>query len=307
MGVTVKFTLPCPALAKGDKVCLFKAWADPKVVADVGLAFTRKFQFTGSCVDAGGFNAVFSTIASQRLLPTPTKAFLPFTYHNYAMSRHYFGEDDQGEGSLGSTFAKSLTEDGIWDWNDPDDLKLPKYSTNCGGNGRVNGTGIGTSANVEYQWSSSRYPEVSRVLKEAKPHTFGSAGECRTVQDIKAMILNGYGVTFACNNYISSGYVVGSGDLAYVVGKWDTYGPHQQSIHAVWEHPTDGTLYWSQNNWHDSIYPKDPAGGPVCGVWVKERDVERALALDSEVFGLSHLNWFPANPDVPAVLDWSQI
>lgn len=292
-----RFALPAPQLAKGDKVRLFDAWSHPKVVADVGFVFTRFHQLTGSCVGAGGGNGIFSTVATQRLLPSsPTKAFLPFWLAPYGMSRHYMGDDGSGEGSLGSTFAKSLTVDGVTDWlngSDPDNL--PDYEQP---------DGIVVSKSVEMQWSSFRNSALAGIVAKSRQHLFGSAAECRGVEDIRGMILNGYGVTFACNNFVGNGRITGSGSDAYVRGRWDSRGGHQQSVHALWEHPNDGPLYWVQNNWPGSVYPRDPAGGPVCGVWVAEVDVTAALRLDAEVYGLSHLNWFPAQPDVPELLHW---
>ncbi len=293
-GLILKFALPRQTMQKGQKVALYNAWKDPIVVAEAGLTFDRIHQITGSCVWAGGTNAVFSTLAIQRLVAeNPTKAFLPFTLHNYAMSRHYYGEDGQGEGSMGSTFAKSLKEDGIWDWRDTDpSTTLPNFTHT---------DGISVTSADEYHWSSYHWPGVGQVLPLAKPHLFGSAAECKTTDDVWAMIQNGYGVAFACDRYIGHASVKGSGADAYLVGSWDTYGPHQQSIHAVMEHPNDGPLAWAQNNWPGSTYPADPAGGPECGCWVTEAKVKAALTYHAEVYGLSHLSWFPAQP---AVLDW---
>lgn len=292
---TVAFSLPVPTLAKGEKVCLFDFWKHPDVVADVGFVFDRIHQITGSCVWAGGTNAVFSSIAAQRLASdSPIKAFLPFTLGNYAMSRHAFGDDRQGEGSMGSTFAKSLTVDGLRDWPAGGVEHLPAYT---------HADGISVTRQAELTWSSYRNPLLAPVLEASRPHTFGSAAECRSSQDVKAMIGNGYGVTFACNNYIGHASVKGSGENAILVGYWDSYGPHQQSVHAVWEHPDFGTLYYALNNWPRNTYPVDPAGGPICGCWVTEDRLNFAMKnLDSEVYGLSHLSWFPPQP---AVLNFS--
>jgi hypothetical protein len=295
--LAVRFALPMPPMAAGQKVCLYDAWKHPDVVADAGRPFTRVWQKTGSCVWAGGTCAVLSTIAMQRVAGvSPTKAFVPFTLHNYAMSRHYMGDDRQGEGSLGSTFWKSLTTDGVRDWPADTSDELPDY--------KIEDDAFSLTAAQEMAWSSYRNPNVAKVVEVSRPHVFAAVGECRTVQDIRAMVLNGYGVSFACNNYIGNGSVRGSGADAYVRGKWDGRGGHQQSIHAVWEHPSDGPLYWAQNNWPSSTYPRDPAGGPTCGVWVAEADVEAAMRLDSEVYGLSRLSWFPAQP---AVIDWAKL
>jgi hypothetical protein len=290
-----RFALPMPALQAGQAVRLFDFWKHPDVVADVGFVFDRFHQLTGSCVNCGGANGLFSTIAAQRVAAVnPTKAFLPFTWHNYAMSRHYMGDDGQGEGSLGSTFAKSLSQDGIRDWP-KSGAGLPSWTDQ---------DGISITSRDEMTWSSYRNPALQVVLAAAKDHKVASAAQCSSAADIRAAILNGYGVTFACNNYIGHASVQGSGADACVVGYWDGRGGHQQSLHAVWDHPSLGPLYWAQNNWPGSTYPADPAGGPVCGCWVTEAHVEAAMRLDGEVYALSNLAWFPATP---AVLDWSTL
>lgn len=287
-----RFSLPVPQLAKGESVRLYDLWKHPDVVRDVGFPFTRVWQKTGSCVWAGGTAAVMTSIAGQRAASTsPTKAFLPFTLHNYAMSRHYMGDDGQGEGSMGSTFGKSLTADGVRDWLAGTD-GMPAYSHDD--------DAVGVTSRDEMSWSSYRNSNIGRIEQVSKAHLFGTAAECKSTQDIKAMNLNGYGVSFACNNYIGHASVQGSGADACVVGYWDGRGGHQQSVHGYWEHPNLGPLFWVQNNWPGSTYPRDPAGGPVCGCWVTEAHVEAALRLDAEVYGLSHLNWFPA---VPGILD----
>src|ERR1043166_710104 len=74
------YGLPVPVLAPGQRVALYDLWKAPKVVSDVGFTFDRIHQLTGSCVWAGGTNALFSTIAAQRMVAqNPIKAFLPFT------------------------------------------------------------------------------------------------------------------------------------------------------------------------------------------------------------------------------------
>ncbi len=286
-GVMVKFALPVPKLRAGESIRLFDAWKHPLVVGDVGFKFDRIHQLTGSCVWAGGTNALFSTIANQRLVQTgPTKAFLPFTLQNYAMSRHYMGDDGQGEGSLGSTFAKSLTVDGVRDW--PNDGSLPKYSDE-------DGISVG-SESVEKTWSSYRNPALQTVLTASRQHLLGQALPVSSVQDIQSLLARGIGVAFACTNYIGKAAIRGEGDKARVMGKWDGRGGHQQSIHAYEMHPDFGPIYWAQNNWPRSVYPQDPAGGPVCGCWVLEADVETALGYQAEVYGYSHIPWELAVP-----------
>lgn len=294
-GAFVRHTLVARSLAPGQMILLTKYWSHPDVVADVGFVLTRWHQNTGSCVKAGAFNMAISSIAAQRIAAdSPIKAFMPFLWHNYALSRHYMGDDGQGEGSMGSTMARSLHEDGIRDYPvDRTDI-LPDYKYTIE-------TGFEITSSEEMQWSSYRNPKVGQVASTTKANVFGKMTEATSVEDILALVQNGYACTFACNNYIGNARIMGSGADACVVGKWDTRGGHQQSILGVWNHPTLGMLYWAQNNWYADQYPKDPAGGPLCGCWVLEKDVIAAMRLDSEVFGFGLLNWFPAQP---RILDW---
>jgi len=289
----IKHALVPKQMDKGQFVRLFDLWKAPEVVEDVGFVLTRWHQNTGSCVMAGAFQAAICTIAGQRVAAdNPTKAFLPFIWHNYAMSRHYMGDDGQGEGSMGSTMAKSFHEDGIRDYPvDTSDI-LPEYQYDLD-------AGIQIKSAQEMQWSSYRYSGVSQVLQVSKAHLFGVSTEAKSTNDVLALIQNGYGVSFACNNYINNASIRGSSADACVVGRWDTRGGHQQSILGVWNHPTLGMLYWAQNNWFADQYPKDPAGGPLCGCWVLEKDVQSAMDnLDAEVYGHGSLNWMPAQPKI---------
>lgn len=297
--VFVRHALMPRQMAKGQAVRLFDLWVRDEVQNDLREGgfrpYTRWHQNTGSCVKAGGFNAAISTIAGQRCASdTPTKAFVPFMWHTYARSRELMGDTGQGEGSMGSTFAQACKEQGIRDYPlSPSDY-MPDYQHSLE-------DGYQISSRDEMLWSSVRNSNYSKAVADSSGHTFGAATEARSTNDILALVQNGYGVTFACNNYIGSARVRGSGANAAVCGRWDTRGGHQQSILAAWENPDLGLLFWAQNNWPASTYPADPAGGPVCGCWVTEADVAAALRLDAEVYGLGLLNWFPAQPKL---LDW---
>lgn len=296
----VRHTLQPRQLDKGQKIGLWNFWKDPEVVADVGFIGSRTHQKTGSCVWAGGNCAAFSSICAQRKAgDNPTKAFWPFTLHNYAHSRALFGDSGEGEGSMGSTFAQSLREFGIRDWPVNTSDEMPEYTQD-----EENGCIVGSS--VEMRWSSIRNPNIEKVKAVSTQHLFGSTAECRSTQEILAMITNGYGVTFACNNFISRAAVKGSGDKAACIsdGGADNRGGHQWSIQGAWNHPDYGMLFYHLNNWDQSTYPKDPAGGPTCGCWLTEAKTTAALRLDAECYGLSSLNWFPAQPRVLDYIDF---
>lgn len=295
----VRHTLQPRTLDKGQKVGLWDFWRKPEVVADVGFIGSRTHQKTGSCVWAGGNCAAYTTICVQRLASdSPTKAFWPFTLHNYAHSRALFGDTGEGEGSMGSTFAQSLREFGIRDWPVNPSDEMPEYTQN-----EDDGCIVGSS--VEMKWSSIRNPNIEKVKAVSTQHLFGSTTEANTTDAMLALSTNGYGITFACNNFISKAAVKGSGDNACCLstGGADSRGGHQWSVLGVWNHPEFGILFWNQNNWDQSTYPKDPAGGPPGGCWLTEKQQAAALRLDAECYGLSHLNWFPAQPRVLDYID----
>lgn len=288
-----RFGLQPPRLEKGQRVELFKAWRDAKVVADVGFVFPRFRQLTGSCVGVGGGCALFTLIALQRLFATqPQRAFIPWWPHPYGKSRFLLGDKSPGEGSLGSTFYQALMEYGVFSSKEEG---LPAFDTS---------DGLALTNKQEMEWSDGDDPPGSKYDSVAKQHVLKAGAEVKDVAALKAAIVNGYPCSFACNNYIGSAKVEGSGADACVIGYWDGSGGHQQSVHAVWEHPSFGPLYWVQNTWDGGTYPSDPAGGPICGCWVREDKVKAAFGLDAEVYALSSLPWFPADPDV---LDWSQL
>jgi hypothetical protein len=195
---------------------------------------------------------------------------------------------------MGSSFADTVVREGVIDAKTPG---LPQFEEN---------DGLVLTERLEMQWSDGNSSTVTQYLSAARVHPVGAAAPLKDVASIKASLVNGFPVTFACDRFIGHGSVMGSGDSSVVVGKWDSSGGHQQSLHGYVDHDTLGPLYLALNNWPASTYPVLPMQ-PVCSTYVKEADVERALTYDAEVYGLSHLNWFPAQPDVPAVLDWSTL
>ncbi len=288
-----RFAIAGPLPRGPVKVLLTDAWKAPPVVADVGFVFPRFHQLTGSCVGAGGGQALFTLIAVQRLLATsPTKAFIPWWPFSYGRSRFRLGDTSPGEGSLGSTFAEAVTKDGVMT---AAESGLPQFTNN---------DGLILTERLEMEWSDGDSQTVMKWIDVAKKHPLGTAAEMKSPADMKAAILNGYPGTFACNNYIGRASVQGSGDSAAVVGRWDGNGGHQQSFHGYWDNPTLGPLFWIHNNWPAQTYPDDPGGGPVGGCWVKEADVAAAFRLDAEVYAFSHLPWFPAQP---LMSDWASI
>ncbi len=291
------------------KVLLTDGWSAAPVVADVGFVFPRFHQITGSCVGAGGGQALFTLIAVQRLLATsPTKAFVPFWPFDYGRCRSNGGDRGQGDGAMGSWFADTVRKEGVIDAATPG-LPTFKYLdglifTEEDNPDLMSKEGLRRAQRLEYQWSDGASPAVSKWVEEGRKHPLGTAAEMRSPADMRTAILNGYPGTFACDRFIGNARVQGSGANACVVGKWDSQGGHQQSFHGYWDNPELGPLFWIHNNWPAETYPPDPAGGPICGCWVKEADVAAAFRYHAEVYAFSHLNWFPAQP---AMQSWGDI
>jgi hypothetical protein len=241
--------LQVPWVPKGAKVALYDAWKHPSVVADVGFVFPRFHQLTGSCVGAGGGQALFSLIAMQRLLASnPTKAFLPFWPFDYGRCRSNEGDRGEGEGAMGSSFAATVVKEGVISASEPG---LPQFQ---------NDDGLVLTSRLELTWSDGNSSTVTKWLEAAKVHPLGAAAEVHSAQEVKAAVLNGYPCAFACNNYIGKASVKGSGADAAVVGFWDGRGGHQQSVHAF---KTTGRVVPT---------PRTPAAVPsVAAGWKKRR------------------------------------
>lgn len=296
-------SMPKFALGAGDiptgplSIRLDKGWSDPHVVSDCGLTFDRFHQLTGSCVGAGGGNALFTLICVQRLLTEgATKAFIPWWPFAYGMSRALAGFRGQGEGSLGSTFFDALKKYGV-----PDTVE----AVSQGIKGFQQTDGLTLTSQEEMQWSDGGSSLVKSFSDEAIKRPLGSGNQVTDVTQIRAALANGYPLTFACSRYIGNGKVVsGANGRQYVLGKWDSNGGHQQYIIGVEDDANLGPLYLVGNNWPRSSYPTLTTQ-PVCSTFVKEADVTAAFRYDSEVFALSHLEGgVVVQPDVPARFSW---
>jgi len=282
-----KFAVPGSKATGKETVLLYENWWNPLVIADVGLRFDRFHQLTGSCVGAGGGNALFTLIATQRLFAeNPTKAFLPWWLFNYGRSRFLMGDRSKGEGSMGSTFAQSLKDDGVITCKEPG---LPGFVDEGDEGLRVQ------SENVEMDWSDGDSRLVLDYSDEGRQHPLGTAAETKDPDGIADGIINGYPFTFACNGNCSNPRVVDG----VLLGEIDSNGGHQVSLSAVRPHPKHGRLFGQQNNWPKGSYSRNPEPNqPTNFCWWTEKALKRALQLEAEVYALSHLPWFPAQPDV---------
>lgn len=295
------FTLAPATLAPGQKVMLTDFLKDPDVIADMGELFDGFHQLTGSCVGAAEGNGTATLSAVQRkIADSPTRAFIPWWPYAYGLTRYEEGDRGQGEGAVSSmmgavlekygTFARSEAP-GLPDWDRTDGLTLTKK--------------------LEFQWSDGGSQIVRQHIALGQTHKFGTRGPVYTAQDVLTAIVNGYPVLNGCALYIGGGAIRGTGDTAYVRGKYDGRGGHETGWHGVWNHPNDGLLFLYWNQWAKNTYPTDPAGGPRCSVWVPESEVTRMLnagwnGIDrGEAFAISSVSYFPAQAD--KIVAWASM
>lgn len=274
------------------KVILTKFWSEPDVVDDIGYEFNGFYQFTGSCVGVSAGNAGFTLSAVQRLIAdSPTKAFVPFWPWAYGTTRNDEGDRGQGSGAVDSIMGRTLARKGSLESTQ---AGLPAFN--------VTGNGLQLTKAMEFQWSDGARIDP-KWAPLASPQTM-TVAPLSSPKDVKACIINGYPVLSGCANFVGSGHIKGSGDAAYVTGRYDSRGGHSTCFLGYWDHPTDGSLYLYSNQWATSTYPQDPAGGGRCCVWLPESEVVKLFRTggdNGETMGLSHLNYFPAQP---RVLDW---
>lgn len=290
MSQRVSFGLPFMDLPKGTKVILTDYWKNPLVIKDVGIEFTGFHQLTGSCVGVSSGNGQFTLSAIQRTLPTnPTKAFIPWWPFAYGRTRYNEGDRGQGEGAVVSVMGRTIKDDGTFEITQPG---LPSYKTD---------DGFYLTQSIEMQWSDGgRIEQKWRDI--ARSTNVGGVATLSNTEGIRTSIVNGYPVLNGCSMYVGHGSIHEAGADSVVLGDYDGRGGHATCFLGVWHHPTLGYLYLYSNQWPTSTYPKDPAGAGRCCVWLRERSVETMFSRlggnDGETMAISHLNYFPAQPEI---------
>ena len=275
----IPFMIAGGDIERPDKVVLNEIWNHPVVVKALGFKFPRVRQITGSCVWCGGVNAAATLLFRQAIYGRSGEVIgVPFGLNNYARSRRAAGMLIPGSGSLGSTFAASLKDDGLAMCGTVEGM--PKFTIE-------DGIVFGGSTELKY----SVVGGIAAGIEEmAKSHPVKGVAQIKTIdQLIDAIQVAKCSLTWACSRYIGNGTVKGSGDDAVVVGSLDSRGGHQTSLQGYWKHPTLGPLIKNQNNWPASSYPADPdKNGTPCAVWQRADDLAKYLDNgDAECYLLS--------------------
>jgi len=296
MASRVNFAVPLNDPAGPVKVMLTDFWKMPDAVADMGMEFTGFGQYTGSCVGVSAGNAVCTLSCVQRhIADSPTRAMIPWWPLNYGLTRYAEGDRGQGEGAVDSVMGKILHK-GVMDITQQG---LPAFS-------KVGPDGMWLSKSLELQWSDGARIDPKWV-QVANQFPVGSVATVNNSAEARLAIINGYPVLYGCSKFVSGGSIRGSGDTAYVRGRYDQSGGHSTCWLGYWDHPNDGPLFLYSNQWPTSTYPKDPAGAGRCCVWIPQSEVDLAFsrygAGNGEAMALSSLNYFPAQPKVLNILD----
>ena len=258
-----------------SKVYLWDAW---KRAYPQGYPGIR--QVTGSCVGAGGGNALFTLACCDVVVRRdPERVEVPNWLLPYGKSREFAGLRGRGEGSWGTTFARAVREVG----HTPATLEgLPTFRSD---NGLVWGR------EAELQWSDgASIPE--QWLTRARPHLVRTTARCDSTDDVRAAIINGYPLTCASNwGGLMQCPVVHDRLLNRRRGTW----MHQMSIIGWEDHSRLGEIFYVMNQWGQAAHGACPSGAPRGGFWVGRQDMADIVS-QREVFAFSEFQGFPAAP-----------
>ena len=290
VGTLPVFGLVSEQPAVNTKVLLTNLWTKQEVKDALGFAFPGWHQFTGSCVGVGYGNGIQTLNFIDAFIRNELeRIILAFWPYNYGRSRQLAGMNGPGEGSLGSTIAKSGSIDGTSDWIKT--LGLPEVKN-------TDQLVIGKSQ--ELVWSDGKHaPQAVRT--EALPHKVTSA-QLSSGAQVRDSIINGYPVLRAFGKFVNPGSTqVRSGVR---IGTYNGSGGHQESWLGYWNHPQLGELIYEMNQWGQQVYGADPGGGALGGCWISLDDVDRQCRSQySEIYALSQYDGYPAQP---RFFDWIQ-
>lgn len=237
-----------------------------------GQHFINQRQESGSCVGInGGQVASYTAACDVAIRGDQENALdLPFWLLAYGVSRQIMGARSKGEGSLGGAMAQAVREAGF----PPFSLDgLPKPSTS---------DGISFGSRTEVDWSYAPQQPKGKWQEIGKQHPMQTTAKCRSADDIREALRNGYACTQASMwGGMMKPPVVEGVLLNRRADRWS----HQMSIVGWWDHPVLGEIFYILNSWGPRTHGEDPAGGPPGGFWVKKEEVEFMCA--DEVYAYS--------------------
>ena len=256
-----------------EQVDLTKIWSHQSVINALGFAFPGVHQYTGSCVGAGGGNMLMTLIIIEILMKGDLEEIkVPFWLLPYGRSRFYAGMKSPGEGSLGSTFAKSAKEDGVIEATLSN---LPRFE---------NKDGLSWYENAERSWSDGDAKQTMDLLSESRKHPCQTVAQIRNTDELEAGIRNLYPATNA-SSLIPNMRVESDGE-AY--GRVARSGGHQTTFLGVWRHPVKGKRFFKYVNQWGLNWGKNGMG------WIPDEDTQAIINDGEETYLFSSLQGFPA-------------
>lgn len=244
-------------------------------------------QTTGSCVGAGGMNMLLMLICCEIVngdLERYTPVWWPFTY---GQSRRRGGMNGQGEGSFGSAWAEAIEKDGIFAREQADGL--PEFEVRDGW--------LKLTRQTEMKWSDGR-ATIDKYGELGRKHPVKTVTPVKSTDEGRLLLEGGYPWTIASN--FGTNDVRPRGNPAVNIGTWSANWPHQMSVSEVWDHPSEGTLFYIQNNWGSDAHPRPTQGEPPGGFYVTESTMSQIIrSRGSEVYAFSNFQGFPSRD-----LDW---
>lgn len=264
------------------RYCLWKS--AQKVL---GRFHNYNHQLTGSCVGAGGGNMLKTLMTVEIANGDPEEFLEPWWPYTYGMSRILAGMRGQGEGSLGSTWAKAMTEYGSFQIDPPGYQDLPDYRN-------VNNW-LQLTRNIELEWSAGdRIKEEWKSL--GKKHLARTVAQMHDSNNCLDSLANGYPLTLASN--FGTRTIRPQGNPQVNLAEWNGRWPHQMFCDEAWDHPTLGLIFRIGNNWGSEAHPSPISGEPPGGFYIRASDMDKICR--SEVYSFSAYDGFPARK-----LDWS--
>lgn len=193
------------------------------------------WQFTGSCVNGGMFNALLTRMFCElAVLPQAEAPNVPFTLLSYGQSRFdAFGNSSEGEGSLGDAIARALALVGA----PPITTRGLPQATQCG-------PATCFSRQVELAWSSVRN-HPAEVKAAAKPYTI-TYGIVRSADEAEAELRRLRPLTWAGDWGGQNEGVVNSDGLL-VMPRRETWNHQQAALGMI---RIRGKRWWRiHNHW----------------------------------------------------------
>jgi len=233
--------------------------------ANGGKPFPYSWQASGSCVGSGGSN-MLRTLARVEIAAGDAEEYTSELWwpYTYGQSRRRAGMNDNGDGSLGSTWAEAIKEDGIFYVSEVEGLPTFKDADGW----------VQLTQSVEYDWANG-----SRKRDYAKyglVHPVKSVVRVRAAREAKAGLANGYAMTIASN--FGTRTIRPQGNPAVNIAEWDDTWPHQMYVDEAWDHPSLGLIFRIGNNWGPRAHPAPTQGEPAGGFYVTEKTFDRILS-----------------------------